>query len=639
MNLSVICPACEVEMPVADPQDPQAQCPLCGHSFPLTGASALEVAHPPLAPSETEVIPVPRKLLRRRRPEQPLSTAVAEPAATSPAEAAPVVSETATDDAGRVELDLGSSQRQTKSRWWAFLICAVLMTALGVTIAIQFWPPDRSPQAPESGRAGAMKPVPVSPASPPRDAPPPDDPAEQATAPNESPATVDWNSLQLASREEYYSLWSKVQPHLVSLDVVSPQGTRTIAGVILDSRGFVGTSYQAIRDAIRIDVRLPGRSFVADGASSQLTDQVRGLVVKDEALDLAVLAINRRFISSFSSLRTPDSDAVLPGDRCVATAPPTKSCPTWIIDFPIRQVQPFSRLETAFQSAMSGWNPVTDDPMAWIIGEPSRPLVPGSPIFNFSGELIALVTAADVDSRAAACPARRAFALLANVGKDVQPFPIDAQVAATLKASAEKSEALAQALPDAESPGFELANQLRERLQTWMESPGFPQTLEQYQALRGFAAALLRFDEQLETGQWTDEQFHQARNYLDDTLDQFQSTWVLPDQAVDLSQISRWASDAMGTDDTLVAFADVVRVGVDGRAGTPYVILRLADHDEHLYSAIRFEGPVFLPGSRWLVIGDGRSRVSFRSTDGISIIEARVFEIKYVFAISGTESR
>lgn len=444
--------------------------------------------------------------------------------------------------------------------------------------------------------------------------------------------------MKLASREEYYSLWTRLQPHLVRLQVTSPRGSRTVGGVILDSRGFVATSFHAVRDAIRVDVSLPGRSFDAGNSAGEMTDQVRGLVAKDEKNDLAILAINRRLISSFGTLKTPGNESVLPGDRCVAAIPPTEKHPTWLVDFAIRQVLPFAQLASENQAPIQQLNLESEGGVTWIVGElPADRIAPGSPIFNFSGELIALATSAQAGTRVAACPARNAFELLGTAGKSMQAFPIDSSIAEAVRASAQNSAMLDHAMPDEASPGFSQAVAVRDHFQALLQSGFVPSTHDQYLKLVQFADSVLTLDDLLQTGEWTDEQYEQTRTFLDKTLDQFQDEWSRSEPDRDWSDMSQWAWDSLNQRHPLVAVAEVIRVGIDDQGAAPYVIMRLADHNEHLFSAVRFDGPVFLPGSRWLLIGEGRTRLDFRSNDGVSMIDARVLVIKYVLAMPTSE--
>jgi hypothetical protein len=67
--------------------------------------------------------------------------------------------------------------------------------------------------------------------------------------------------------------------------------------------------------------------------------------------------------------------------------------------------------------------------------------------------------------------------------------------------------------------------------------------------------------------------------------------------------------------------------------GAPFVIFHLLNSDRHFFSPIRFDGPIFLPGSRWLVFGRATPKLTYRASDGNSVIEADVCEVKYVFSL------
>jgi hypothetical protein len=52
-----------------------------------------------------------------------------------------------------------------------------------------------------------------------------------------------------------------------------------------------------------------------------------------------------------------------------------------------------------------------------------------------------------------------------------------------------------------------------------------------------------------------------------------------------------------------------------------------------VFSGVRFDGPVFLPASRWLLFGQPSSKLMYRAGDGHSVIEAAVCEVKFVFPL------
>lgn len=625
MTQLVECPACEVASPWSGPLDTEFNCPYCHHRFVIANALIREQSPDTSAAKVDQSLPIPRKIAKRRAQ---VDTPISEPLVLPSESEGTVWPEVAVSPE---PIRVAQSTKRTKrspALWWIGGFAAIVLVA-GAAIAIQSLAHSRDSTA--TGRDRTKMPsVPVSLAPVPTD-------ANSASAP--SPAVApnperDWENLRLATREEYYALWNTIHPHLVRLQVQSPAETRTVAGVIVDSRGFVATSYQAIRDAVSIEVRSASKALIAGEPFGELTDQVRGLIAKDESRDLAILEINRRFVSSFATIKFSAAETALPGDRCVVATPPQGASRLWIADFPIRHVQTFDRLMPQFQTAMSRIPQIAGTSSQWIVGGiPEERFVPGSPVFRLTGELVAVVTCAAAESNAIACPSLSIAELIRAAPAAASPFPIDPIV----KEAVSSSVAIKEILPDRESPSFAAAEELQQLTQSVSQFDFLPKTPEQQKTLGDFAAALFRFDEWLQRPDLTDEQRLEAEQFLDQFLDGIQSEirTSINEHPDHIAPLNQWAWESAERGGNFVAVGDVVRSGLQESDVAPYVIFRLPGAGSHVFTTIRHEGPIFLPGSRWFFIASSLPRLTFRSTDGISVIDARVCEIRFVFALDG----
>ena len=291
-----------------------------------------------------------------------------------------------------------------------------------------------------------------------------------------------------------------------------------------------------------------------------------------------------------------------------------------------------------FQDAMSPLKLVGGTSTNWIVGAVPPPrFVPGSPVFNFAGELAALETSVLVDSNAVACPSQWIVELLKNLAPLAAPFPVDADIAEALSTV----EEFKQRLPAPESPAFETAQQLQQKVQAIAQFNFLPRTQEQFQALGDFADITLRLDGLLQSDALTEVQRQEAQAFLDEALDSFQSQLqqAVSEHPENVAANNHSAGEFAAGERGFAAFGEVVRNGMQSAENAPFAIFRLPDYDQHVFTPIQYDGPIFIPGSRWLLIGKSSPKLNYRSTDGITIIDARVCEIRYVFSLAAAEQK
>ncbi len=626
MTRMVECPACEAESPFAGPANTEFDCPFCRYRFLISKSLLCESPEGSHSELPVQAMPVPRVVAQRRHRTETVS--LPGPAPTNESsidnEWSGLPDTSATSRVSRI-----ANSNKNKAGIWLLggLLTALLVIGAGFSIANL----GASRSSPASGilaPPGRMPRIAVSPTV--------ESPNSKPASKGESNAVAnsdqDWDELRLGRREDYYSLWTKIHPHLVRLEVHTPSETRTVAGVIVDSRGYVATSFNAIHDAVSIEVCSAAKALVAGAPLGELNDQVRGLLAKDESRDLAVVEINRRFVSTFANLKFGNPNSALPGDRCVVASPPQTTHRIWIADFPIRQVQTLERLMPPLKDSMSQLKLDAGTSTSWIVGEvPHDRFVPGASVFNFAGELVALLTTVSEQSNAVACPGHWIQELLKNPPRTATPFPINPHVAELISTA----EAIKQRLPAAESPAFGAAERLQQLIQSITEYKFLPQTAEQFQTLGDFSESVLQLDELFQSDKLSDDQRLEAQAFLDDTLDRFQTQLQrsLHDHPESAAAINQWAWEFAGNANGFAAFGDVVRNGLQDLDNPPFVIFRLGDDERHIFTSVRHEGPIFIPGSHWFLIGKFLPRLSFRSTDGITIIDARVCEIRYVFSL------
>ncbi len=121
--------------------------------------------------------------------------------------------------------------------------------------------------------------------------------------------------------------WMRVRPFIVKLTAQTPLGPKSLTGTIIDSRGWVATSYRAIQGAGEIEVSQSPKTSDDLNSSSLLTDKVRGIIATDFEHDLAILSVNRRFVVSFSDLPMIEQDHLVISEYLVQCVAPTGQYP------------------------------------------------------------------------------------------------------------------------------------------------------------------------------------------------------------------------------------------------------------------------------------------------------------------------
>ena len=137
---------------------------------------------------------------------------------------------------------------------------------------------------------------------------------------------------QFLSMDQLFDAWSVLNAYLIQLDVQTADGLRPVTGVVIDSRGWVLTSYHAIRGATSIEARPASLSMVDGEPVSDLADDIDGVLAVDPDRDLAVVAINRRLVRSVADLRLDTENTVVGSQRLRICRVPRPDRRLWITD-------------------------------------------------------------------------------------------------------------------------------------------------------------------------------------------------------------------------------------------------------------------------------------------------------------------
>ena len=222
--------------------------------------------------------------------------------------------------------------------------------------------------------------------------------------------------------------WLRTRNYLVELQADTPSGPKLATGTIIDSRGWVVTSHQAMAGASKIHVRKA--NDLSNPPAERVVDQVRGIVAERPEHDLIILAINRQLVDTFEDIPFETEDKVVSSRYLVQCQPPTALFPYASNETRIDQRSPLSGLSGTNGERMKRIG--LDEEINWIVHKQKSPLRAGSILLDDDGKLLAMNTAASAnyDDFAFAIPAAY-IENLRSTSNDGQLKPLATAQAAT----------------------------------------------------------------------------------------------------------------------------------------------------------------------------------------------------------------
>ncbi len=602
MTSSIRCPVCDLDFQPAPsaPDSHSCECPYCRHTWGSAEAAAARTA---------AAIELP---IRKPKAVQPRSTAATPlpPTAPLPADPSPVaewrVEATSQRRDSHPQLTTGRSSRGRHVLWALSVFSVAALVTCGYVLYAQFGARrDASASAStlsdsaasDSSSAGQARGLATNPT-----AAEPTIATNAESEPAPTPTVNELDRLRFLANDQYLSLWSKLYPYLVELRVHRGNETRQVAGVIVDSRGWVATSWTAIRDAEWIEVRPAAKAFNSAQVTGELVDECRGLLAHNPGHDLALVAINRRLVGGFSALPIDRGELIVGGDTLIGAAPPPEKERIWLFDAPIQQSATRDRLPAPIQGRIpSPADPIESSAVWLICGGPADRLRLGVPLFTPQAQLAGMLVAGSQSTEGVAITAAAIDQLCQQAGETVRAFPLPGNGGG----AETDTMPLHAGDPSAQDPRL---TELEASATAVLQGGAFSDQPEQYESFRAFAENLLRVDREL--GEADDSA--EARRELDRVLDRFQIQ--LADQWT-LGQFKVAGFNALAWDATTLDGAAFAAVGTVDQAGITApkingretIVFRLEPTDQRLITTLTHHPEIFLPGSRWLIVGASQS--------------------------------
>ncbi len=440
--------------------------------------------------------------------------------------------------------------------------------------------------------------------------------------------------------------WMRVRPFIVKLTAQTPLGPKSLTGTIIDSRGWVATSYRAIQGAGEIEVSQSPKTSDDLNSSSLLTDKVRGVIATDLEHDLAILSVNRRFVVSFSDLPMIEQDNLVISEYLVQCVAPTDEYP-WSatecrIDNRIRLSECPDQLGASLRRAQ-----LSDPGTNWIIHKNNSPLRVGAPLFSPDGPLVAInVSAAAGPDAVLAVPVEYLKQLLTGAVDQPEPLPVPVLDLAVSNGngSPPATEATMPVLPLA-SPNRSLSVMLNQAGSECEANGWWPKTEHDVPPLVQFATQLLLAHDLLsgesaQANESDNETISRQITYWTDKLrlNLRPEGMLTADEKLAFNQLM---NDRLGgSAQPLIAMADVhfsamesPSVAIDQKTREDSVTFQITGTRTHVITNLDAQWPPLRPDSPWVIVGRTLGK-KVKIVSGDEVESAELAKIRFVIPVA-----
>ena len=214
---------------------------------------------------------------------------------------------------------------------------------------------------------------------------------------------------------EAEELWARVFPSVLELKIYRGGSESSLGGVLVDSRGWVLTSYSGIRDAEQILCRVAPSQMNFNFNATGVTDTSKGILAFDADVDLAIIQINRKLVDVITPITIAKQPPVV-GVRAFMAAPPSLTKFAWVSESQVSFEGSFNSVNENFKAMIEAAGLKPD--RSWQAHDTVVPAVPGSPIFTIKNGLIGIVTIGSTESKAIVASGDEISNLIKRVGEE-----------------------------------------------------------------------------------------------------------------------------------------------------------------------------------------------------------------------------
>ena len=226
----------------------------------------------------------------------------------------------------------------------------------------------------------------------------PDEDDQPIELPRVSADDLPKRDFEYFQTKELQTVWQRIRPRLISLDVRTDLGTSPSVGTIVDSRGWALTSNQlvskwpdvmATASARNIDDYYDHIDAKKEGTeSSLLTDLSKGVASVQPKRDQTLIELNSRFVIALDTLEFATRLDIVSGMYLAQAAPPCPTNPYGCEEVKVHDRQEFEELESAAREKAKTLG--IDDPSAtWVVTSKKAQPVIGTPVLTRTGKLVA----------------------------------------------------------------------------------------------------------------------------------------------------------------------------------------------------------------------------------------------------------
>ncbi len=177
--------------------------------------------------------------------------------------------------------------------------------------------------------------------------------------------------------------WRSVRQRMLLLEVARPGATLRIPAVILDSRGWIATSYSAIAGSSSVLARMAPVTIHDYASARDLSATVTEVVASRPDLDLVLLQVDRRLVEVIGPTtiagRTP-----VAGTHLLAIGPLPTGFSPWLTE---------TQVLSGDRAASTGQLPETGIENWLIHDRPQSIQSPGTALFNLENQLVGINSA------------------------------------------------------------------------------------------------------------------------------------------------------------------------------------------------------------------------------------------------------